>query len=366
MSWRRGVVQREVRRWAGAIEYEVLLQQAPDEREPSIVRALAYVEMVGEPRPGDEVLLNVSAVLKGLGTGGLAMIVAVPDRLPGDVEAPGHIVKARYTPQQQMFLAVDEQDSPAHSLLAAAAEDPLTGFPVVVADLHSALPAILAGLRHDRPQARVAYVMTDGGALPMAFSRTVAGLVEAGWLHTTLTVGQAFGGHHEAITVHSALVAARAWLGADAAIVCQGPGNVGTGSRWGFTGVACGEALNAIHTVGAHGVGALRVSCADSRPRHRGISHHSLTAYGRVALAPADIPVARPGNPDQQLVWEQAQALVDANPLLRLHSLDSTGLLEALDRVPVGLSTMGRSLADDPEAFLASAVAGRYAATLVP
>ena len=55
--------------------------------------------------------------------------------------------------------------------------------PVVVADLHSSLPAVLAGLRDAAARApRVAYVMTDGGALPAWFSRTVAGLREAGWL----------------------------------------------------------------------------------------------------------------------------------------------------------------------------------------
>ena len=44
------------------------------------------------------------------------------------------------------------------------------------------LPAVLAGLRTVRPDARAAYVMTDGGALPAWFSRTVDGLRSAGWL----------------------------------------------------------------------------------------------------------------------------------------------------------------------------------------
>ena len=154
--------------------------------------------------------------------------------------------------------------------------------PVVVADLHSALPAVLAGLRSERPEARVVYLMTDGGALPIAFSRTVAGLRDAGWLHGTVTVGQAYGGEHEAVTLHSGLLAARHVLGADVAVVIQGPGNVGTGTTWGYTGVAAGEALNAVGVLRGRGVAALRVSDADPRGRHRGISHHSRTAYGRV------------------------------------------------------------------------------------
>ena len=164
---------------------------------------------------------------------GTAFVVARTDHLPADPETgPGHIVKARYTPMQQMLLAVDEQDSPHHADLADA--DDLAGMPVVVADLHSALPAVLAGIRSTHPHARVAYVMTDGGALPAAFSRAVAGLADAGWLASTITVGQAFGGDHEAVTTHTGLLAARYVVGADVAVVTQGPGNVGTGTRWGL------------------------------------------------------------------------------------------------------------------------------------
>ena len=40
--------------------------------------------------------------------------------------------------------------------------------------------------------------------------------------------------------MHSGLLAARHGLGADLAIVTQGPGNLGTGTGWGFSGVAAG------------------------------------------------------------------------------------------------------------------------------
>ena len=47
------------------------------------------------------------------------------------------------------MLGVDEQDTEHHALIAEA--DDLGGMPVVVADLHSALPAVLAGVLADRP-----------------------------------------------------------------------------------------------------------------------------------------------------------------------------------------------------------------------
>ena len=233
--------------------------------------------------------------------------------------------------------------------------------PVVTADLHSALPAVCAAILADRPDTRIAYVMSDGGALPLWFSRTVAGLRDAGWLVGSVTVGQALGGDLEAVTVHSGLLAARLVLRADIAVVAQGPGNLGTGTRWGFSGVACGEAVNAAGTLGGRPVGVLRVSEADGRERHRGLSHHSLTAYGRVALSPALLAVPDEQSPFWDAVREQATPLTERHTL---REIDCRGLDEALAASPVGLSTMGRGPDADRANFLAAAAAGRLAASL--
>ncbi len=370
-------------RWTGAVELRVRVDGAE-------VRALAYPRLVGEPAVGDRVLLNVSALARGLGTGGYALVVGPAGTLPADpTEGPGHLVKARYTPLQALVLGVDEQESAHHDLLRDA--DDLGGLPVVVADLHSALPAIVAGARHaaalsGRPAPRVAYVMTDGGALPSWFSRTVAGMRDAGWLEACVTAGQAFGGDLEAVTVHTALLAARLVVGADLVVVAQGPGNLGTGTRWGFSGVAAGEAVNAAGILGGRPVGCLRVSGADERPRHQGVSHHSLTALGRVALVPADVvvPVFPPG-PIEGLadddgvppleagtlaglgarVHAQALSLVQPVGRHRLVEVEAgADLLAVLASSPVRLSTMGRGLEQDPAAFLAAAAAGVLAGSL--
>ena len=124
------------REWPGAAELEVKIAGGAN------VRALAYTRLTGRPEPGDEVLLNTTALDLGLGTGGYALVVAVPGRLPPDGPVTGHLVKARYTPLQATVLGADEQGSPYHDILRAA--DDLGGMPVVIADLHSALPAVLA------------------------------------------------------------------------------------------------------------------------------------------------------------------------------------------------------------------------------
>lgn len=348
ISWRRGTVVSLGREWRGALELDVKIEDG------TTVRALAHPELVGRPEEGDTALLNVTALDLGLGTGGYALVVAFPDRLPVDRNGPGHLVKARYTPMQTVVLGADEQEAPTHEALAAGGRLPAPGMPVVVADLHSSLPAVVAGVLADRPGARVAYVMTDGGALPLWFSRTVADLADA--LVGTVTVGQAYGGDLEAVTLHSGLLAAARVLRADIAVVTQGPGNLGTGTPWGFSGVAAGEAVNAIAAVGGRPVAVLRMSQADPRPRHRGVSHHSTTAYGVVALAPADV-----------VVPSSYASMVDPAAFERhaVVEVDDTGLLDALRRSPAELSTMGRGLDEDPVAFLAAAAAGRHAAGLL-
>ncbi len=359
ISWRDGVVRAVRGSWAGAVELDVDLDRPAGDR--SSVRALAYTALVGAPEVGDRVTLTVSALVRGLGTGGYAMVVALPDRLPADPPpGPGHVVKARYTPLQPMVLGVDEQESPWHERMRDA--DDLGGLAVVVADLHSALPAVLAGVRATGGERKVAYVMTDGGALPLAFSRSVAQLREAGWLAATITAGQAFGGDHEAVNVHTALLAARHVVGADVVVVTQGPGNLGTGTRWGFSGVAAGEAVNAAAVLGGRPVAALRVSEADPRERHRGVSHHSMTAYGRVALRPADVVVPLADGELWARVREQARTLCEPVGRHRLVEVPVAGLREALETSPVRLSTMGRGLGEDAAAFIASAAAGAHAA----
>lgn len=359
--------------WPGAVELEV------DVADGTRAKALAYPELVGSPRVGDRVLLNVSAQARGLGTGGYALVVALPDALPADPPSgPGHLVKARYTPLQAMVLGVDEQESAHHAVLRDA--DDLAALPVVVADLHSAVPAVLAGARHaaalaGRPEPRAVYLMTDGGALPAWFSRTVGALREAGWIDACVTVGQAFGGDLEAVTVHSGLLAARHVVGADLVVVAQGPGNLGTGTRWGFSGVAAGEAVNAASVLGGRAIASLRVSGADARERHLGVSHHSMTAYGRVALTPADVVVPVPpvdAPPDARTVLlarvhEQAELLCAPEGRHRLVEVQTDeSLVEALRTTPVRLSTMGRGLDQDPEAFVAAAAAGIHAERVRP
>src|SRR5690606_7134665 len=65
VRWRSGAVTQRGKQWRGAVELTVRLdRRSPD--DPPTVRALAYPDLVGEPVPGDRVLLNTNALALGL------------------------------------------------------------------------------------------------------------------------------------------------------------------------------------------------------------------------------------------------------------------------------------------------------------
>jgi hypothetical protein len=266
-------------------------------------------------------------------------------------------MKLRYTPLQHAVRAVEEKGSPERDAVESVAD--LAGAPVLVTELHSAAMAAAVAARAAGAH-RVVYVMTDGAALPMAFSRTVARLQSDGIFVGTITAGQAFGGDREAITVASALAAARGVFDADVTIVAQGPGNAGTRSTLGFSGIAQADHLNTAAALGARAVAALRISFADSRPRHQGLSRHSATVLGRMTLARAAVAVPELPTMHAAMLRQQLTAAgLPARHDLRVVAADD--LMDALEPYRALLTTMGRTLDEERGFFLSACAAARLA-----
>ncbi|RKO66793.1 DUF3866 family protein [Desulfofundulus salinus] len=325
-------------------------------------RAVNYDQLTGPVKPGDAVVLNTTAVYKKLGTGGTHFIMANLANPALDVPCAGHIMKARYTPSQVKVLAVEEEEHPENQSFRAV--DSLDGTPVIIASLHSMIaPAAAVIHKLTRGKARVVYLMTDGASLPLPLSRLVYELKEKGLLSATVTCGHAFGGDYEAVTVYSGLLAARGVAGADIIIAAMGPGIVGTGSTFGFTGVEQGELVNAVHILEGQPVAVPRIGFADARERHRGLSHHTRTALGRVALAPCTVPIPALALEKHALVWRQLQesGILDRH---RVVVVEDNPTREALQEYGLAVTTMGRGIDEDPEFFLAAGAAGAYAAGL--
>ena len=324
--------------------------------------AVVYTGLVGRCATGERVLLNTTAVELALGTGGAHFAVArgVGEGVALDAPSGGHIMKLRYTPLQHDVIAVESQESVHHAVMSQARS--LDGQPVVCCGLHSQVPLVAAAIKQAIPRSTVAYCMTDQAALAGSLSDVVRAARANGLIDATITCGQAFGGDLEAVNLHSGLLAARHVCDADVTIVAIGPGVVGTATPFGHGGVFQGEYINAVAALEGRPVACLRVSFADARPRHRGVSHHTLAALSKVALAPAFVAV--PALPQEYSdaidsalqsagVWErhtrvQAQAGRSAPPSLR----------------GINVTTMGRDLAQDPAFFAAAFAAGEIASNM--
>ena len=302
--------------------------------------AVAYTDLVGPVEPGDVVVLNTTAVALGLGTGGFHLVVAVRDGAPTDLAHEGRVVKARYTPLQAAVRTVEETHRDALEGSAG-----LDGRPIVCAPLHSMVAPIAAGAKA-AGAVSVAYVMTDGAALPGTLSNLVPQLRRAGLLDAFVTAGQAFGGELEAVTIWTGLLAAVHVAGADVVVVADGPGNLGTDTTWGVSALSSGHALSAADTLGGRPVAALRVSFADARERHRGVSHHSLTILRDVCRAEADVAVPSLEGAERDRVWDdlRRERLEERHQLVEV---DGAPALAELERVGVAVASMGRTPADE-------------------
>lgn len=315
-----------------------------------------YDEIVGRISEGDVVVLNTTARNLGLGTGGFHFVIAKEPQEDREPPPRGHIMKLRYTPFQVKCFACEEEGSPHRDALLGFSG--LHGLPVVIGELHSQIaPAAAAIKLYAGAGTRVVYIMTDGGALPISMSRLVGSLREKGLIDATITAGHAFGGDLEAVNLHSALAAAAASLKADAIIVAMGPGNVGTGTKYGFSGIEQGEAINAAGALGGTPFVIPRISFADPRPRHQGVSHHALTILSEIALVRAKVclPELEGSRLEGILGMFREKGISERHDIL---IEDGSEALRYLGSLGIKVTTMGRTVDEDREFFLTCAAGG--------
>jgi hypothetical protein len=329
--------------------------------------AVVYTDLTGECSPGDQVLLNTTAVELGLGTGGRHLVVANLSHPEHESRGPGHVMKLRYTPLQLRVLAGGEERSPLREALQEGAS--LEGMPVIVLPLHSMLAPAAVAYARAAAGAPLSYLMTDGAALPITLSETVAQLRHAELLAATVTSGHAFGGDAEAVSLYDGLLLAAELSQGGAVAVGPGPGIVGTDTTFGTTALEQGQVVNAVASLHGQCIVALRVSSADERPRHRGISHHTVTSLTIAALAPAWVAI--PEGYPEILAEARAKLLAerpDGHPGLtadHLRLADASGVRDWLKACELWPTTMGRTPDDDPVFFETAAAAGMVAGGLV-
>jgi hypothetical protein len=315
-----------------------LVVEVAGERRP----AWADNSLVGEVREGDEVVVNTEALDLGLGSGGFDVVhVNLSRGLDGGGGEQAHVMKLNYTSLQHAVVPVEPTgDAPSR----------IPAIPVLVIPLHSHLAPATWAARSVSPELRVGFVQSAGGALPGGLSTDVAALRSRGLLAGHLTAGPSYGGEREAISVLGAIEAAALSLGWGAVIVGPGPGILGSASRYGHGGMAALENAHAALALGLPTVLSPRLSVADPRPRHCGISHHTRTV---LKLLLGGVEVAVPEGEDA--------VIAQLAPLLGDRHTVATEPAE-LDRyAETGLPAraMGRRADEDPLFFAAGLASGR-------
>jgi hypothetical protein len=281
---------------------------------------------------GDELIVNVQARRLRLGSGGFDIVhVNLSRGLGATADGDAHVLKLNYTSLQH---AVAPVESPRLELPSQR--------PVAVMALHGQLAAVAWSFAQARPGAGLGYVQTGGGALPGGHSRAVRELRERGLLAGHLTAAPAYGGEGEALTTIGALQHGLTALGWRAAVCGPGPGIVGSGSALGHGGMAALDSAHAALALGCDTVVVARMSQADPRPRHHGISHHTRTVL-ELVLAPVSVALpAGTETPD----WGARHTWLEADPDLEGYA--ASGL---------PAHTMGRGI-DEDRLFFAAALAG--------
>jgi hypothetical protein len=353
-SFRAGTVARVLESRPGLQRVLVVLENGSiDNAEPE--RAYVLTKLTGPVGAGDRVILNTTAVELGLGTGGWHVVHWNLERDEWHEPGPGHVLKVRYTSLQTDVGSTEEHQPGLTDV------ESIDGMPVVAAGLHSQLPAVAVAVKLARPDLRVAYVMTDGAGLPIAVSDLVAALTARKLIDVTITSGHAFGGDYEAVSVYSALAIARHVAHADVAVVVMGPGITGTETRLGFSGIELGAILDAVAGLGGVPIACLRASLADLRERHRGVSHHSLTALTTACRSRVLVAIPAVGGAAEARLRADLKG-AGINDRHEVVAVVPPDVLDLFAHHSLDVLSMGRPAAVDPIQFQTAAAAGTQAA----
>ncbi len=322
-------------------------------------KAVNYKSLTGDIDKGDDVILNTTAVDLNLGTGGQHFVIHNKKNTSRDLEeGSGHIMKMRYTPLQHSCMATEEQDSPYHGEINNFTS--LDGKVFIVGTLHSMLAPIAATIKHSRPDLKINYIMTDAAALPINFSKTVKSLKNKKIIDNTITIGQSFGGDFECINVYTGIITAKEVLDSDITIITMGPGIVGTGTKYGFSGIEQGYIVDAINTLGGKSIVVPRISFRDKRNRHEGMSHHSITVLDEIIKSRTNIILPELEEERSEFIKNQIK---DTN-IEEKHNItyeDGSGIKDALDHYNMKITTMGRGYEEDKEFFTTLGAVGKGA-----
>lgn len=291
-----------------------------------------------------------------LGTGGYHFIV-YNYSFRNDYKCQGHIMKLRYTPFQMRCFTAEEKNTQYEDVFNKF--DTLNKSIVIVGTLHSMVGPIAAMLKYLMPSINITYIMTDGGALPIYLSSNIRELKKKELIDNTITIGHAFGGDMECINIYSGLIAAKHIFKDDVTIVAMGPGIVGTGTKYGFSGIEQGQIIDAVNNLDGTSITVPRISFSDTRQRHKGISHHTITNLTNIMCTKTNLVLPYLKLKKRKIIKKQ----IIYNKIHRKHNVlyeNGNDINKILKKYDLNITTMGRNFEKDKEYFFSLGAVGRW------
>ena len=325
----------------------------------------AYVltQLTGRVDVGDAVVVNTTAVELGLGTGGWHVVHWNLARDEWSEPGPGHIIKARYTSLQADVGSTEEHWPELADVTRS------TGMPVVAAALHSQLPAIAVAFkqRAARRSARVRHDRRRRAAARALRSRRRSSA------RATSSTRRSPAATRSAATTKRCRCTARSRSRTHIVARRRGGRRDGAGHRRHRDPARVlrhrGRARSSTRPPACGGVpiACLRASFADPRERHRGVSHHSVTALTIATRSSRARPARRPSAATKSDVCAATSTRRASTARHEIVDVAPVGIVELLDGArPRTSSRWAGRRRDDPVLFEAAAAAGSCAAAARP
>lgn len=326
------------------------------------IPAYLFKRLVPPAGEKDAVILNTTATDLKLGTGGFDLVVFNLTRAETvflESEDESHVMKLNYLPYQFSVPFIEETDEYQKAVRvftqSTSSED------VLLLTVHSQIIPSVAGALSVQKNLKVTLIITDSSSLPVFLSNTVKFLLDNGLIENVISTGNAFGGTLEAMNIYTALIYSKYHLNSDLIIIAPGFGLKGTGSIYGHSNMTFADALNTVSSVGMKPYLVPRISFAEKRERHLGISHHTREIVQRALTKPfLFLPEENCLNEQEKMILSGQLEEIKENTQF-IH-VDIKNSLDNLLKYSRYLISMGRKFEDDPIFFSIAFAAGRYIA----
>lgn len=327
-----------------------------------VEKAINYVDETGICNITDRVVLNSIGNRLKLGTGGYNFVYYNISNKMEAGEIPGreygHIIKMKYTPGQLRVKTVEEKVEYQNVFND---ENKLSPRPVIFAILHSMLSPLVTTIKNINPDLKISCIYTYGGAMNSNNSFILKKLRYLGLIDSIITTGECYGGDYESINIATGILFGYSKLNSDILVVCCGPGVAGSSTYFGFSTFEFVGWIYIAKLLGVLPVLIPRVSMADKRERHRGLSMQSISILKTLNFS-IDFPLYKDNRDIKGFNYIYGQ--LEKHNIINKHNvhiIDNDIIKKIMGSLSSDNRVMGRNYEEDPWFFNNCGSVGLYA-----